>query len=280
MTSRSELYDSRFLQKLIVDDEDFVWSFSRVAKYEDCKYSWFLKYIEGEPDEEMFFSCYGGLMHKLFADYFSGQADRLQMREMYLQRYASGFPPAMSDKVYMKYFFDGLNAIDKADKIWRDILDTHFVVGVEKEVSFKFANNNFIGYIDLLLEDISGNLIIVDHKSRTLKPYSGKKTPTKYDELLDGYLRQMYFYSEAVKQIYGKYPTELWFNCYRNNEKNMLIKLPFYSKILEQTKQWAEQKIEEIRNTEKWTPNCDPFFCTHLCGCKNSCEYYSMMKGR
>ena len=51
------------------------------------------------------------------------------------------------------------------------------------------------GVIDLVGRSDTGGLVIVDHKSRALKPRSKRKKPTKTNQELDEYLRQLYLYA-------------------------------------------------------------------------------------
>ena len=89
------------------------------------------------------------------------------------------------------------------------------MVGVEKKVDFVVNGIPFVGYIDFLGEK-DGDLYVVDNKSRILKPRSSRAKPTKADEELDAYLRQLYIYSAAVEEEYGKTPKSLCFNCFRD----------------------------------------------------------------
>lgn len=270
---------SNTLTKIIIDDENFSWSFSRIKKYDDCKYSWYIKYIEEYEEEDMFFSQYGSFIHELYCMLLSKEITPSEMKEIYVSNFKNKvFARAPTEKIFVKYFEDGVRATSESEKFLSYINDNYNIVGTEIGVDFKINNNRFVGFIDLLLKDNKGNFIIVDHKSRSLKPYSNRRIPTKSDILLDEYYKQLYVYSEAVRQMYGKYPTELWFNCFRNEENN-IIKEQFYSKKLSDVLDWVNDSINNISNTTEWSPTVDPFFCSHLCGCNRECEYYDMLKG-
>ncbi len=273
---------SNFIQDLILNDEDYKWSYSRISKYDDCKYAWYLKYIEEIKTEELFFSQFVKFVHEIYASILLGNLSSENAVDYFLTNFRKEVTAkAPSDKVFSSYFASGLNAMKEVNGFLEEVKD-YEILGVETPVKFKLGCNNFVGIIDLLLKDQSGNLIVVDHKSRTLKPRS-KKRNLKSDAELDKYFKQLYLYSIAVKEMYGEFPTELWLHCYRNTD-NKIIKEDFY-RLKEKSdpfywmffEQEFSDKIKQIKATEEWTPNYDWFSCTNLCECHNECEYYQMM---
>lgn len=261
-----------FIQDLILNDEDYKWSYSRVNKYDDCKYAWYLKYIEEIETQELFFSQFGKFVHEIYASILLGNLSSEKAVDYFLTNFRREVTAkAPSDKIFSSYFASGLKAMGEVNEFLDEIKD-YEIAGVETPVEFKVGDNNFVGIIDLILRDRLGNLIIADHKSRTLKPRS-KKGTLKSDTELDKYFKQLYLYSIAIKEMYGKFPTELWLHCYRNTD-NKIIKESF--KPLEFEDEFSN-KIKQIKITEEWTPNYDWFSCTNLCECHNECEYYQMM---
>ena len=264
-----------YIQNLILSDEDYKWSYSRVSKYSDCKYAWFLKYIEDAETEELFFSQFGKFVHKIYAEILLGNLAKENAVEYFLANYRREVTAkAPTDKTFSSYFNSGLAAMKNVDEFLNEIKD-YEIVGVEIPVEFEVCGAKFVGIIDLLLKDKDENYIIVDHKSRTLKPRSKKRT-LKSDKELDEYLEQLYLYADAVNEIYGKYPTELWFHCYRNTD-NKIIKEKYSDDTAVAVEFKTFAQIEEIKMNETWTPNCDWFSCTNLCECHGECEYYQAM---
>ena len=264
-----------FVQNLILSDSENVWSYSRIKKYGDCKYAWYLKYVEDVETEDLFFSQFGSFIHKIYSLILLGDLTKEEALSYYLVNFRTEVnAKAPSENIFNSYFKDGLRLMKETDQFLSEV-SNYEVVGVELPVDFKIGGNLFTGFIDCLLKDGDGNLIVVDHKSRKLKPRS-KKGTLKSDAELEEYLKQLYLYSDAVKEIYGTYPTELWFNCFRN--ENSLIKEKFDIEKLVDTKTWAMETIWDIQNTTNWTPNCDWFACTNLCECHRECEYYNTMK--
>ena len=224
--------------------DDMVWSYSRIKAFEDCPYRWYLKYIKKFHGKDMFFSSYGTFMHKLI--------------ELYHR------------KVFSSYFTGGLQYLKALQPFPYD------VVGVEKKVDFVVNGIPFVGYIDFLGRK-DDDLYVVDNKSRILKPRSSRAKPTKADEELDAYLRQLYIYSAAVEEEYGKTPKSLCFNCFRDK---LFIIEPFKEQAYAESKEWLAKSIGKIREESDFKPSVEFFKCTHLCEMQDMCEYYELMRKR
>lgn len=248
---------------------DMTWSYSRITCFEQCRYKFLLKYIYEQQEDKMFFASYGSFIHKIMEMYLSGELKRDELLGYYLVNFKSnvgGKPP--SQKVFKSYFEQGVEYLKNMNFPYSTDLD------VESEVEFLIGENKFIGYIDCRCTD-GDNLIILDHKSRNLKPRSTKGKILKTDLELDDYLRQLYIYSIPTFEKYGRYPSTLAFNCFR---ENLVIKEPFKEENLEKTKKWATDKIEMITHNEDWSPCLDYFGCRHLCGLHDQCEYFQLNK--
>lgn len=142
----------------------------------------------------MFFANYGKFIHELAADFYEGKKTQDQVYREYLTGFRQNVNAYMPKKsTFDSYFADGarfLKGIQMPDEE---------VLAVEQEAKFDVGDYHFIGYIDRVDRDDNGDLLIVDHKSRKLKPRSTRKKPTKSDEELDSYLKQLYLYSDFVK---------------------------------------------------------------------------------
>ena len=250
--------------------QDMTWSYSRVHTILDCPYEWYLKYIRGLSDEELFFSSFGKFMHSLLELYFTKKETKENLITKYLCEFGSNVIKAPPNwKVYDNYFQSGLRYLETLSPPQCSIL------GVEKEVKFEiktdFKSYPFVGYIDLLAEK-DDKLYIIDHKSRNLSKRSKGKKYTKTDQELDEYLRQLYLYSIAVKEEYGRHPDALVFNCFR---VPLIIEEPFKEDRLEEAKEWAISMIKEIKMSE-FKPKLEYFKCKHICGYRKHCEYYPL----
>ncbi len=247
---------------------DMNWSYSRIKCFTDCKYRFYLKYIKYPRHDwpEMFFSSYGKFVHELIADFYAGKKTAEECHMEYLTKFqerVKGKPPG--DRVLMNYFKTG------SDYLKNLTPSENRMVEIEARTQTLVAGVKFLGFIDRLEEKPNSDLVVVDNKSRNLKPRSGKSTPTKTDEELDEYLRQLYIYSAFVKEKYGKFPTELVFNCFR---EGLYIEEPFRADAYQDAIQWVGDMVDTIAAETEFAPNLDYFKCENLCECKDSCEYY------
>lgn len=241
------------------------WSYSRLESFESCPYRWFLKYIEHEHDEPLFYSSCGSFMHSLLADLYRGNLTQEAAKDRFLFGFSSAVqgerPPGRIAADY----------IDAGFSYLRDFkpLPVH-PVGVELHVEFRVGSVPFVGFLDLLGQCCQ-KYTVIDHKSRSLKPRSGRAKPTQSDIDLDTMLRQLYLYAEAVHQLYGDYPASLCFNCFRNGT---FIEEPFRKEKLDEAIAWATELVGEIERCEDFAPHPEYFKCRYLCGVHNACCYY------
>lgn len=243
------------------------WSYSRVRAFFDCPYKWYLRYIRGLSGRELFFAAYGTFMHRMIELYLRGEKTKDQLINMYLcdfRREVTGATPNSS--VFSNYFHDGLRYL-------RELKPFPFnVVAVERRVDFSIDGVPLVGYIDILGER-DGELYIIDNKSRTLKPRSKRGRTTKTDEELDSYLKQLYLYSMAVEQEYGRPPAALCFNCYR---VPLFIEEPFSREACDKSKRWFLESVGRIAEETEFSPDAEFFKCRYLCEMQDHCEYYKL----
>ena len=242
------------------------WSYSRLTSFEQCHYGWLLHYVLHEPTESGFFAEYGSFVHLVIEQYLKGELEKDELVQYYMMHYHSQvvtmpFSPELADK----YYYKGLKFFQTFDFPHKNI------VAVEDRIEFDLGGMPFVGYIDVISEE-DGELVITDHKSHDLKPFSRNytKKKTKTDIELESYLRQLVLYAYGVKQKYGRYPKTLEFNCFKSG---VMISIPFDESVVQPTIDWAIRTIQEITNESEWAPNIDYFFCKNLCDCRKSCEY-------
>ncbi len=255
---------------------DMTWSYSRIKTFDDCPYKWFLRYIklaDGEryPRKELFFSSYGILMHELLASYHNGIKSAEQLTHEFLQTFRNRIREAApNETVFKNYLAGGLAYLRGLTP------SVSKPLSVESKAEFSIDSMPFVGYIDLLEESQFGELLLIDHKSKNLKPRSNRKTPTKSDKELDEYLKQLYLYAHFVYIQHGRFPDRLCFNCFR---KNLLIWEPFNKDAYHMAIIWFLEKIEEICAEEDFRPDIEFFKCRYLCEMQDYCEYYKLSKG-
>lgn len=247
--------------------ENFTWSYSRINTFEMCPYQFFMTYIKPADKEQLFFSGYGLFIHKIIERYLNGELSKKDLVPYYLQNFRKNIVAnAPSQSIFKSYFEQGLEYLQNIDFPYLTPLD------IEKRVNFFVGDYPFTGIIDCVAEDEKG-IVILDNKSRTLKPRSKRKKPTRSDEELDSYLRQLYLYSVAVKDLYGKYPHKLCFNCFRSCE---LISEPFLYEKLDSTLKWVHDSIEKIKENDDWGPDIEYWKCRYLCDVHDQCDYWQM----
>lgn len=247
--------------------EDMVWSYSRIKAFDDCPYRWYLKYIRRLHGKAMFFSDYGSFVHKLIELYYRGERTQEQLCDSYLRDFKSHVKGrAPNKKVFENYFVSGLNYLKNFTPF------PYHMIAVEKRVDFVLNGIPFVGYIDYFGEK-SDALYVVDNKSKKLKPRSARIKPTKSDDELDAYLRQLYIYSAAIEREYGEKPKYLCFNCFR---EPILIEEPFQEQAYAASKKWLEESVARIKSESDFRPDIEYFKCTHLCEMNGHCEYYRL----
>lgn len=246
--------------------ESMQWSYSRITSFENCPYAWYLKYIYGKEEEPNFYASYGSFVHKLIEKYYKGKIPQQNLAMQFLL----GFPLEVKGRrpnsdLVDKYMLKGYQYFQQFQPFKYDL------VSVEERIGFNINGNEFIGYVDFVGRGDDG-LCVVDHKSRELKQRSKRSKPTKKDEELDAFLRQLYLYSVGIKQKYGEYPTKLCFNCFKSCE---FIEEPFNMDDFSNAIAWATDEIERIKNTDAFRPRLDWFYCTNLCGFSDECCYHN-----
>ena len=219
----------------------------------------------------MFYSDFGSFIHALLASYYTGAKSKSQIIGDYITNFRSMvLGRAPSQAIWARFFNQGLTYLQAFEPFPEEIL------GVERKIDFHIGDQRFTGFIDLLLKGDRG-LVVLDHKSHDLKPRSQRTKPTRSDRELDEYLRQLYLYSAAIMQLYGAYPAELVFNCYRTG---VLIREPFSAAACDEAQKWALDSISEIENQTSWRPNLDYYYCNYICDCHDECEYYAIEFGQ
>ena len=258
------------------DELDFLlgtmtWSFSRLNSFYNCPYEWRLHYMDCNKSENGFFGEYGSLIHKILEKYEKGELSLFELNDYYEEHFSDGVPHDAPPNKYVdikqSYYEKGLDYFNNIDLD----LDKYEVLGVEKEVRFQIAGKDFIGYIDLLLkEKETGKIIILDHKSASIKILKNGKVSKSDQEHVREFIRQLCLYAIPIIEEYG-HVDELWWNLFK--DKNWL-KMPFNKGDYDEAIKWAEDTLTLIENEKNWFPNPDSYYCNFLCGQRNhACEY-------
>ena len=235
------------------DELDFLldtmtWSFSRLNSFYNCPYEWKLRYIDCNKSENGFFGEYGSLIHKILEKYEKGELSLFELNDYYEEHFSENVP---HDEV----------------------------LGVEKEVRFQIAGKDFVGYIDLLLkEKETGKIIILDHKSASIKILKNGKVSKSDQEHVREFIRQLCLYAIPIIQEYG-HVDELWWTLFK--DRNWL-KIPFNKEDYDEAIKWAEDTLILIEKEKDWLPNnSSSYYCNYLCGQRNhACEYKPQLSSK
>ncbi len=255
--------------KFIIDN--MLWSFSRLNSFYNCPHEWKCKYIDCEWGDQGFFGEYGSCCHKVLEQYVKGEISLFEISQIYEEEFANTVvhdaPPNKYVDIKQSYFDKGLDYFDNIDLD----LDKYEILGVEKEVRFKIAGKDFIGYIDLLLKGKdTGKIIILDHKSASIKILKNGKVSKSDQEHVRGFIRQLCLYAIPTIKEYGRVD-ELWWNLFKERK---WLKIPFSKADYDEAVKWAEDTIALIENERKFPCNPDYYYCWYLCSQRNNaCPY-------
>ena len=250
---------------LLPDGDAHVYSYSQLSSFDECPYGFFLARIEKHDQVQNAFAEQGSLIHDLIDMWAKGKIAKEDLPAEYEKRYPdevqTAWPRILASKGYAeKTYQQGLRYFQEFDGFkGYKILDT------ERKFRTTIAGRPFIGIIDMLLEDEkTGDLIILDHKSKSLSSFR-KEEKTIY--------RQQYMYAKEVFESMNRYPDRLMFNLFKEN--GLKREKPFSLEEYEATMQWATETIEKIENAEllDWmeSKTTSDFFCQELCGVRNFC---------
>ena len=249
--------------------EDMVWSYSRIESFNDCPYRFFLKYISKCKDADKFYASYGSFMHKLIENYYRGILSKDEMLTEFLTGFSKNVKGTRpQESTVQKYIRCGVEYLKGFQPF------KYPMVEVEKRVEFEIEGLKFVGYIDYLGEE-NEEYYIIDNKSRDLKPRSNREKTTVKDKELDSMLKQLYIYSAAVKQEYGKFPKALCFNCFKSG---VFIEEPFREEAYNEAISWVKRSVADIKSTDDFYPNREFFSCFYICGVSDDCVYDQMAR--
>lgn len=245
-----------------------LWSFSRLNSFYNCPYEWKRKYIECDYGENGFFGEFGSHCHSLLEGYAKGEISIFEISQLYEEEFNNvvvhDAPPNKYSDIRQSYFDKGLEYFNNIDLD----LENYEVIGVEKEVRFQIGGKDFIGFIDLLLRNkVTGEIIILDHKSASLKfKKNGEISKTDAEHFLE-FKRQLYLYSLPIIKEFDKVNYLEW-NLFKDQKK---IKINWDEQEYNNALKWAEDTIKLIEDEKKWLPKPDFYYCHYLCSQRNNC---------
>ena len=245
-----------------------MWSFTKLNAFEQCPYAFYLKYILHQKGESNFFSEAGSAMHEVLEKLAKGELKVDEaipaFDDLWFNIDATEVKAGISDNSYWK-------CVEYLGNLTGHELDDYNVLMAEGKVEFTRDGNEFIGFIDLLLEEKdTGDLILIDHKShKNLLGKNGKPLKSELNTLRD-YKRQLYIYCTYIIDKYNKAPKKLVWNHFKTGD---LTVVPFDWDEYREAWEWATELIDKISCEEAFENREDYFYCKNICNFRHECEY-------
>jgi hypothetical protein len=203
-------------------------------------------------------------------EYFSGRLESYELSNYFLDNYYKTIqispPPFLSED---KYREQGIEFFDHFS-FDRDIYD---VIGIENTIEFELKGYKFTGRPDLILRNrINKKNILFDYKTSTPFKYNKKRRTAKIDEdKVSEYYTQMFLYTYGLREDVGIIIDEitLWFT-----RPSRLITIPWEKEREEKELNKLLSIIHDIEGDTLFIyDNSSSFFCNHICGVREYCEY-------
>lgn len=248
--------------------EGFTWSFTSLVAYEQCPKSFMLKKLRKVGEEaENFYSQYGSWGHAILESYYKGLIPHIALAEVYEKGFddAVTLRPPYPKGVVEKSRAAGLRYFQN----FKELEPEWEVLDVEKKFEIQIGGYPVVGIVDLVLRHKdTGDIVVVDHKSKS------KASMTKEYET---YKKQLYIYAKYIKETYGKFPSVMRFNMFKEGYE---IDEPFNQEDYDKTMSWVIHVIEQTILDDEWEARPDDFFCFVLCGVKDYCWDKDLYKGK
>ena len=245
------------------------WSFSRLEAFYDCPYGWKRRYIECEEGEGNFYSSYGKLCHSILEKYCKGELSESDLLTEFIERFDDEVTePAPYNKyvdIRENYYMKGLGYFNNFKRLFGD---GYKIIDAEVPVEFEVDGYPFVGYIDALVKDPDGKLIVVDHKSASMKFNRDGKPSKKSIEKINTY-KQMYLYCKALMDQ-GMHPEIIAWNFFNDR---VTYQIPFDFNEYKVALKWAVDTIHLIENETEYAHKDNFYFCRNICNVRSTCPY-------
>ena len=251
-------------------ESNHIYSYSQLSSFDECRYGYYLKRIEGiEEEASNAFAERGSLIHDLLDLWAKKVLTKEDMVEEYKRRYSdevkTAWPRILASKGYASKAYDqGVQFLENFDEF-----EGYEVLSAEEKFTIDLPLENgetrkFVGVIDMMLrEEKSGDLIICDHKSKSLQSF-------KKDE--DNMYRQQLLYATYAKEKYGDISV-LMFHLF--NEGGVKPQRLFSEQDYNDALSWASKQIlgmEEASIIDWLTCKDKPdYFCWNICSARKAC---------
>lgn len=245
-------------------DENHVYSYTQLSSVSECPFGFYLSRIEKAEQQSNGFAEQGTLIHDLLDRWAKGELTKEQLPDEYARRYpdevVTKFPRMLAAKGYAEKAYNlGIEYFTNFDEF-----AGYTIVATEERFETELEGRPFVGIIDMILrDDLTGELIILDHKSKSLAAFKNSE-----DEMY----RQQLLYAKYVHEKYGQWPDRLMFNLFKEGGKKMERR--FSQDDYDAAIAWAVQQIQKIEEYDilEWLECKDPnFFCKEICSVRKHC---------
>lgn len=249
--------------------DNTIFSFSNLTTFERCPYEWYQHYILQNDNENNIYALFGSCCHKVLDDYFSQRINEPDILDHYIDMFDGMVKNEESDNEKVsKMFSVGFDYFSSFSR--EDIQPKSYkILGIEQEIAFSIYKYQFIGFIDLLLEDDEGNIYIIDHKSAEYPLTKSGNPKTKSVKKIQEYERQLYLYSKGVYDWLGKYPKQLKWNFFKTKQ---WMTIDFNEQKYKEVIEWAKNTVDDMYLTVDFEKKPEYFYCNYLCGYRMNCD--------
>ena len=240
--------------------------------FEQCKYSFYLKYIVDDDKEYLaegnFWAELGSFVHSILEKMYNGDLTEEDAPLYFAKHFDDAVLYTAPKKIMDNSYAACADYFANLSLAW---LKDYEILGVEYEFHIEIEGYPFKGFIDLLLrEKATGDIILMDHKSAASPIGKSGNILKSQENSFSSYCKQMYLYCNAVKQIFGKFPSLIVWNHFKAGQ---IVDKEFVMAEYEASMRWFVNTIHAIENEEDFSESVDYFYCKNLCDFRNSCEY-------
>lgn len=255
------------------------WSFSTLHMYEECPYSFYCKKLD---DEKIgignFYAEAGIFAHEISADLFSSKITLDEAIDTWINTYNDRICSDIKESTKEKKYYEMIDYLSSLDL---SRMEKYEVLEIENRSEWTLGKYKMVGFIDMLIRDISTQeIILIDHKSAG-KFLKKDGTPLKNQaSSFEAYKKQMHLYCMPIFEKYGDFPSKIVWNHFFAQEVTCI---PFVEEEYVAAQKWAKDTIKKIHKDKVFKAHCfneevykDNYVkCRYLCDYREDCEYLS-----
>ena len=247
--------------------DGMTFSYSNLSSFNNCKYGWYLNYIDAEESVQNFFAQYGLLIHETLEKYWKKELDKNKLLWYYETNYFKKvveYPPIYPRNMGEAYYKSG------AEFFENPIVDRneYDIIFIEEKIISEHGGKSIVVKPDLLVRNIkTGNVVLMDYK--TSKPIKGENFDM---EKMDGYIKQLMLYKYFIEKERNLKIDRIEILFIRLRKIYTIEMTP---KLMNDTIDWLDKTLVEISMEEDFIANpSNKYFCSNLCGVRNSCKFW------